>query len=91
MEIVGAAIASAIAVPAAAIATVNALGWTAAGVVAGSTAAVAQAGIGSVAAGSAFAAVQSFAALGLGSAIMTVGLPLAAVSLIGFGAYKIFS
>ena len=89
LEATGIAAISGIAVPAITVGVVNALGWTAGGVAAASTAAGIQAGIGSIAAGSAFAGLQSFAALGVGSAITTIGLPLAVIALIGFGASQL--
>lgn len=80
-----------LAAPAVGVGILNAVGFTAGGVAAGTAAAAAQAGIGNVVAGSAFAAAQSVAAMGVGSAIVSVGVPLAAVGLLGYGIYKIFS
>lgn len=86
----GIAAVAGVGVPAATIGVLNLAGFTAGGVAAASAAAGVQAGIGSVAAGGLFAGAQSLAAVGLGSAIVSIGLPLAAVSLVGYGAYLLF-
>lgn len=76
--------------PVATVGILSGLGFTTAGVVAGTTAAAAQAGIGSVAAGSLFATAQSVAALGLGSAMLSIGLPAAAIGGLGYLTYRLW-
>ncbi len=67
--VVGAAAASFVAIP-----ILSAVGFTSAGVAAGSAAAAIQSGIGNVAAGSFFAAAQSAAATGaVGAAVKVTG------------------
>ena len=71
-----------------ATAVVSALGFSSGGVVAGSTAAVIQAGIGNVAAGSAFAAFQSVAATGVVATVGPVALGAGVLGGVGYGVYK---
>jgi hypothetical protein len=81
---------SGVVVPTVAVGVIQAIGFGSAGVAAGSIAAGIQAGMGgAVASGSAFAIAQSLGALGAGSAIATVGIPLAAVGLVSYGIYRL--
>ena len=77
-----------VAVTGGATVVVNALGFSSGGVVAGSTAAVIQAGIGNVAAGSAFAALQSVAATGVVATVGPVALGAGVLGGVGYGVYK---
>ena len=68
----------------------SALGFSSAGVVAGSTAAVAQAGIGNVVAGSAFAVAQSVAATGVVATVGPVAVGVGAVGGLAYGVSQYF-
>jgi hypothetical protein len=74
--------------PLATVSVIQSIGFAATGVVAGSTAAGIQAGIGSVVAGSAFAIAQSIGALGSISAIAAVGGPLGVVGAAGYYTFR---
>jgi hypothetical protein len=68
---------------------ISAIGFSQAGVVAGTVAAGVQSGIGAVAAGSLFASLQSLGALGLGI-LGTAAMPVAVVTGLVAGGAKLF-
>lgn len=76
---------------AAASATITLLGFTKAGILAGSTAAAIHAGIGNVAVGSSFAAIQGAAASGVIASLGIAGgviLGTVVLGLVGYGLYR---
>ena len=80
----GAAAATGIGLPALGVGVLNVIGFSTSGVAAASVAAGAQAAVGNVVAGGLFATAQSVAALGVGSAVTTFGLPCAVIGGVGY-------